>query len=98
MHHITNAKATKFLLQSVFYTYKGSTFGLSFMISSVAPTRSSTSYAYLITKIGNGNLKAKNTKIWYEEASSPKQSVPFVVAREILVTVVTRKVIDITAL
>ena len=60
-----NAKATKFLLQSAFYTSKkglakfslSTTFGLSFMISSVAPTRSSTSYAYLITKIGNRNLK-----------------------------------------
>ena len=31
-------------------------FGLSFMIRSVAPTRSSTFYAYLITKIGNRNL------------------------------------------
>ena len=38
-------------------------FGLSFMIlylyefyGSVAPTRSSTSYAYFITKIGNRNL------------------------------------------
>ena len=32
------------------------TFGLSFMISSLAPTRSSTSYEYLITKIGNRSL------------------------------------------
>ena len=37
--------------------YLSTTFGLSFMISSVAPTRSSTFYAYLITKIGNRNLK-----------------------------------------
>ena len=33
------------------------TFGLRLMISSVAPTRLSTFYAYLITKIGNRNLK-----------------------------------------
>ena len=32
------------------------TFGLSFMMSSVAPTQSSTSYAYLITKIRNRDL------------------------------------------
>ena len=36
--------------------YLSWTFGLSFMISSVTPTRSSTFYAYLITKIGNRNL------------------------------------------
>ena len=30
---------------------------LSFMTRSVAPTRSSTSYAYLISKFGNRNLK-----------------------------------------
>ena len=33
------------------------TFGLSFMIRSVAPIQSSTFYAHLITKIGNRNLK-----------------------------------------
>ena len=33
------------------------TFGLGFMISSIAPSRLSTSYAYLITKMGNRNLK-----------------------------------------
>ena len=33
------------------------------MISSVAPTRLSTFYAYLITKIGNLNLKVWCTKI-----------------------------------
>ena len=33
--------------------YLSETYGLSFMISSVAPTRSSTFDAYLITKIGN---------------------------------------------
>ena len=37
--------------------YLSATFGLSFMISSVATTRSSTFYAYLITKIGNRTLK-----------------------------------------
>ena len=37
--------------------YISTTFGLYFMISSVAPTRSSTFYVYLITKIGNRNLK-----------------------------------------
>ena len=37
--------------------YLSTTFGLSFMISSVAPTRSSISSADLITKIGNHNLK-----------------------------------------
>ena len=33
------------------------TFGLRLMISSVAPTRLLTFYTYLITKIGNRNLK-----------------------------------------
>ena len=37
--------------------YLSATFGLSFMVSSVAATRSSTFYTYLITKIGNRNLK-----------------------------------------
>ena len=37
--------------------YLSTTFGLRLMISSVAPTRQSTFYAYLITKIGNRNLK-----------------------------------------
>ena len=37
--------------------YLSMTFWLSFMISSVAPTRSSTSYSCLITKIGNRNFK-----------------------------------------
>ena len=65
-NHIKNAKATKFLLQSSFYTSKGKgntckfylsmTFGLSFIISFVAPTRSSTSYAYLVTKTGTVTL------------------------------------------
>ena len=39
------------------------TFGLRLMISSVAPTRLSTFYAYLITKIGNRDLKDYNNKI-----------------------------------
>ena len=37
--------------------YLFTTFGLCFMISSLALTRSSTFYAYLIIKIGNRNLK-----------------------------------------
>ena len=37
--------------------YLSATFGLSFMISSAASTRSSTFYAYLIAKVGNRNLK-----------------------------------------
>ena len=37
--------------------YLSTTFSLSFMISSVAPIRSSTSYAFLIIKIVNRNLK-----------------------------------------
>ena len=36
--------------------YLSPSFGLSFVISSVAPNRSSTFYSYLITKIGNRNL------------------------------------------
>ena len=40
-------------------------FRLSFMISSVAPTRLSTSYAYLITKIGNLNLYTPAIKMSY---------------------------------
>ena len=37
--------------------YLSATFDLSFMRSSVAPTRSSIFYAYLVTKIRNRNLK-----------------------------------------
>ena len=37
--------------------YRSKAFGLSVMISSVAPTRLSTFYAYLMTRIGNRNLK-----------------------------------------
>ena len=52
-------------LQSAFYTSKGNTckalpfsdFWIKFGISSVAPTQSSTSYAYLITKVGNRDFK-----------------------------------------
>ena len=36
--------------------YLSTTFGLIFMISSVTPTRLSTFYSYLITKIGNRKL------------------------------------------
>ena len=36
--------------------YLSTTFGSSFMISAIAPIRSSTSYTYLMTKIGNSNL------------------------------------------
>ena len=68
-NHIKNAKATKFLSQSAFFTSKESTckvlrfydFRFKFCTSSVAPTRSSTFYAYLITKIGNRNLKPWST-------------------------------------
>ena len=38
--------------------YLFTTFGVSFMISSVAPTSSSTFYSYLITKIENGKLNS----------------------------------------
>ena len=62
---IKNAKATKFLSQSAFYTSKGPPAKfylflicvLSFMLSFVALTWSLTFYAYLITKTGNRNLK-----------------------------------------
>ena len=40
--------------------YLSTTFSLSFTISSVALTRLSTFYAYLITKIGNRNLKVSS--------------------------------------
>ena len=39
--------------------YISTTFGLRLMISSVAPTRLSTFYAYLITKVGNRNLNVQ---------------------------------------
>ena len=41
--------------------YPSKAFGLSFTISSVAPTRSSTFYSYLITRIGSGNLNDVHT-------------------------------------
>ena len=46
--------------------YLATTLGLSFKIRfMIAPTRSSTFYAYLITKIGNRNLKiAYPRQIW----------------------------------
>ena len=37
--------------------YDSASFGLSFIVSSVGPTRSPTFYAYLVTKLGNSNLK-----------------------------------------
>ena len=40
--------------------YLSTTSGLSFMISSLASSRSLTSYAYLVTKIGNHNLNRIN--------------------------------------
>ena len=46
--------------------YLSMTSGLSFMIRSVAFTRSSTSYEYLFTKIGNSNL----CYIWAERLSA----------------------------
>ena len=56
------------------------TFELSFMISSVALTRSSTFYAYLVTKIGNRNhnitkseiaqLEKLSLRLWSFEESS----------------------------
>ena len=43
--------------------YLSVTFGLSFMISSVATTRSLTFYAYLISKVENSNLKYKKCSL-----------------------------------
>ena len=63
---MNNAKTTKFLLQSAFYTSKGltcnvfSVHGFWFKFYDqfgIAPTQLSTFYAYLITKIGNRNHK-----------------------------------------
>ena len=53
--------------------YLSTTFGLSFIISSVAPTRSSTSYAYLITKIENHNLKVTSFRMIYSKRQILKQ-------------------------
>ena len=58
---IKNANATKFLLQSAFYISKGITCKLlpfynvwiKFYDKFYIPTRSSTAYAYLVTKIGD---------------------------------------------
>ena len=59
-NHMKNAKATKFPLQSALYTCKVLVFSDSwfkFYDKFCSPHRSSTFYAYLITKIGNRNLK-----------------------------------------
>ena len=64
-HHAKILKPPNFFTVSLLHLqkealakfYLSTTFGLGFMTSSVAPTRSSTSHAYLITKIGNCNLK-----------------------------------------
>ena len=63
-NHIKNSKETKFFYsqpstlpkETPAKFYLSTTFGSSFMISAIAPIRSSTSYAYLMIKIGNGNL------------------------------------------
>ena len=48
--------------------YLSKTFALRFMISSAAPTRSSTFKAYLISKIGNSNVKDDRAfRLLYEE-------------------------------
>ena len=52
--------------------YLSMTFGLRLMISSVAPTRLSTFYAYLITKIGNRNLKWMKVKLKDKSGWLPK--------------------------
>ena len=53
-----NIKLSTLPEQALVKFYLSTTFGLSFMISSVAPTRWSTSYTYLIIEIGNRNLKS----------------------------------------
>ena len=63
-NHIKNAKQPNFFYNrpstlpknALAKFYLSTTFGSSFMIRSVAPTRSSTFYSCLITKIGNRNL------------------------------------------
>ena len=55
--HLFYSKSSTLPKEAFAKFYISTTFGLSFMIRSVAPTRSSTFYAYLITKIGNSNLK-----------------------------------------
>ena len=67
-NYFKNAKTTKFLLELAFYTSKGHTckvlsfykFWFTFNDSSVVPTRLFTFYAYLITKIGKGNLNSSS--------------------------------------
>ena len=51
------SQSSTLLKEALSKFYLSTTFGLSVMISSVAPKRSSTSYTYLITKIGNRNVK-----------------------------------------
>ena len=77
-NHIKNAKTTRFLYSqpSTLPTnapekfYVSMTFGLSFMVSSVAPTRSSIFYEYFIIKIGNRNLKVSSRSRKFESKSS----------------------------
>ena len=64
--------------------YLSTTFSLSFMTSSVAPTRSSTFYTYLITKIRNRNLNlytnflpAFGSKLPYLEKCSEATVLPW---------------------
>ena len=66
--------------------YLSATFGSSSIISSVAPTRSSTSYTYLITNIGNRNLNKASNMITFvisdktaENQNSDKTALSFVV-------------------
>ena len=51
--------------------YLSTTFGSSFMISSVAPTRSSDFYAHLITKGENCNLNELSYLIWLQDTLYP---------------------------
>ena len=54
--------------------YLSTTFGLSFMITSIAPTRSSTSYAYLTPKLGTVTFgiefKMNRTSLWCKAPAS----------------------------
>ena len=69
-NHIKNAKQPNFYYSQPSTLpkdapekfYLSSSFGLSFMIRSVAPTRLSTFYAYIVTKIENRKLKSKVEK------------------------------------
>ena len=56
--------------------YFSATFGLSFIMSSVAPTRSSTTYAYLITKIRNRNLNVLDVAFALLEVFEDKKFFP----------------------